>query len=79
MSKIKEYKYIILILLIILGFAFYWYGWKPSDIKKGCYNLAREKAIEKAGRETGTGIKQTFFNKEDYDAYYKMCLQKNGL
>lgn len=40
MEKLKQYKYIILILLIILGFAFYWYSWKPNQIKKKCYDVA---------------------------------------
>ncbi len=36
MKKIKQYRYIILIGIIILGLAFYWYEWKPTQIKKEC-------------------------------------------
>lgn len=41
MGKLKEYKYIILILLIILGFAFYWYEWRPTNIRKDCFNRSQ--------------------------------------
>jgi hypothetical protein len=40
MEKLKEYKYIILILFFILGFAFYWYEWRPTQIKKKCFDVA---------------------------------------
>ncbi len=66
-------------LLAILTFsiagAFYWFEWRPSQIKKECYDIAREKAIEKAG--TGAGDRK--FAKDDYDTYYKWCLEKEGL
>lgn len=37
MEKPKQYKYVILIVLIILGFSFYWYSYRPEQIKKNCY------------------------------------------
>lgn len=37
MNKIKEYKWIILITLLILGFSFYWFSWRPSEIRKDCF------------------------------------------
>lgn len=36
MEKLKQYKYIILITLVILGFAFYWFQLRPMIIKKNC-------------------------------------------
>jgi len=36
MEKLKEYKYIILISLIVLGAAFYWFEYRPSHIKHVC-------------------------------------------
>lgn len=38
MKKIKEYAGIIIIILIILGFVFYWYEYKPNKIRKNCFN-----------------------------------------
>ncbi len=78
MEKIKQYKFIILIVILILGFAFYWFEWRPSSIKKDCYNEAKEKAIEKF---TNSNLERLSgkFTKEDYDAYYKWCLEQKGL
>lgn len=70
---VLQHKYIILVLLAILGLAFYWYEWRPTQIKKDCYNIAREKAIEKGAREDKK------FYKDDYDTYYKWCLEQKGL
>lgn len=36
MNKLKQYKYIILILLIVLGFIFYWYEIRPAKIRHNC-------------------------------------------
>ena len=87
-----------LIILVILGSAFYWYEYRPSSIKKECHSIAVEAAIKKANpqeqqtslpsheeiiRRLGTQpvVKQNSskFNRDDYDTYYKMCLQKMGL
>lgn len=37
MEKLKEYKALIIIGLIILGGAFYWFQLRPVQIKKECY------------------------------------------
>jgi hypothetical protein len=37
MEKIRQYKYIILIILVILGINFYWSQFRPSQIIKNCY------------------------------------------
>jgi len=66
---------LIIIVLKVVGGAFYWYEWRPSQIRKDCYNIARDKAIEKAGTVTG----DRKFAKDDYDTYYKWCLEKYGL
>ncbi len=71
MSK-KQYIGIIILAVIILGVAFYWYNYRPSQIKKECFEIARKSAIEKSG------LKDKFY-KDDYDTYYKWCLQKKGL
>jgi len=38
MEKIKEYKGIIILILVVLGGAFYWYEWRPTQIRKICFN-----------------------------------------
>ena len=59
-------------ILIIIG-AFYWYEVRPSIIKKNCYVEAKENAIAKRN------LFDNKFNKEDYDTYYKWCLESKGL
>ncbi len=39
MEKLKQYKYIILIVLVILGFTFYWFQVRPSQARKGCIKI----------------------------------------
>ena len=36
MEKINKYKYITIIILVILGSAFYWYSYRPSHARKVC-------------------------------------------
>lgn len=70
--KLNNWKFIILIVLIIGG-AFYWYSLRPSIIKKDCYSEAREKAIIKSD------LPDKKIYKDDFDTYYKWCLESKGL
>lgn len=72
---INKYKIFLLFILIGLGL-FYWYSFRPSLIKRDCFNVAVEKAREK---RRDTGATDGKFSKEDYDTYYRWCLQKKGL
>ena len=36
MEKTKQYKYVILIVILILGLAFYWFELQPAQIRKEC-------------------------------------------
>ena len=76
MSK-KQYIGFIILAVAIFGSLFYWYSFRPSIIKQNCYKEAREKAIAKLNR--GLNEPQEFFTKDDYDTYYKICLQAKGL
>lgn len=37
MEKLKQYKYIIILVLLVLAGAFYWYSYRPVKIIKDCY------------------------------------------
>ena len=71
MEKLKQYKYIIVIALIILGGLFYWYSYRPAQIRKLCANggiigtSGLSKAIIEATKVTETE--------------YTRCLRKHGL
>ena len=71
MAKLKEYKYIILIGLVILGFSFYWYEWRPTKIKERCSADAR------------FDTRVLSLNDEEYqkfiNTYYEDCLMRFGL
>lgn len=84
MEKFKQYKYIILIIFLILGFAFYWYSLRPTIIKEDCYNIATNKATERTQVTSGyipiaNRKPEGTHYKELYDINYKLCLQEKGL
>lgn len=80
MEKIKQYKYIILIVLIILGFAFYWFEWRPAQIKKLCAYWGVEMINKNnAGRGYVPVDERADRNHKDFDDYYERCLKEKGL
>ena len=42
MEKLKKYKYIILIILAVLGLAFYWYEYRPTIARTECGDSATQ-------------------------------------
>jgi len=52
MEKLKQYKYIILITLMILGLTFYWYSYRPYHITKLCINYSMYRVKEIEGDQT---------------------------
>lgn len=80
MEKLKQYKYIILILLVVLGLAFYWYEWRLMQIKKECADWAI-KTINKnnAGRTYVPVAERADRNHKDFNDYYERCLMESGI
>lgn len=81
MEKIKEYKGIIIIVLILILGAFYWFQLRPTQIKKGCWNQIEkiksgEIKSEKYNMEEGL-IRNGVQN--NIDAFYSNCLREHGL
>jgi hypothetical protein len=72
MEKLKQYKYIILIGLVVMGFAFYWYEWRPTKIKESCSAEAR--FDQRTMAEQDDNKRQDFIN-----MYYNDCLMRFGL
>ena len=70
---LKENKFIIILLVITLGSAFYWYEWRPTQIRKECFSLTR------GGGYTNPFINENAQNRADFEFRYKNCLLKNGL
>ncbi|MBU2509663.1 MAG: hypothetical protein ABIH87_03715 [bacterium] len=70
----KNFKKIILgvIIMMLLGLAFYWYSYRPSQIVKECSFISKEAAIKLSNLDGK-------YQPDDRDVYYKYCLQKKGL
>jgi hypothetical protein len=68
----KEKIIFILIIIVFLGGAFYWFQWRPSKIYSYCNNWALDRSREKCN----CGGK---YQSQDYDVYYKRCLREKGL
>lgn len=73
MSK-KQYIGIIILAVMILGFAFYWYEARPIITKQNCFKEAKEK-VKSAYDEEKATLKEW---DERYSIYYKNCLRKEG-
>lgn len=71
-EKIKKYWWIIIIILFVGGI-FYWYEWRPNQIRKMC-----QEKIEKQDRELLKSAIKSKILKESGDIY-DFCLRKYGL
>ena len=87
----KQYTGIIIGIIIILGFLFYWYEWRPSQAKIDCAVWAMEEVETIERSSTGNSIAEqvaekygakivgpTTYDPDEYDHVYKTCLQRNG-
>jgi len=65
---------LIIIILAIIGGAFYWYEWRPSQIRKSC-----QEKIEKQDKELFADVvKSRIMGAKEGDVY-DFCLRKSGL
>lgn len=64
--KLNDWKFIILIILIVGG-AFYWLQIRPSIIKRNCFNFVTD------------SLRGESASNESYNFGYNFCLHKNGL
>lgn len=92
MAWLKEnwFKFGILIIILILGgVSFYWFQYRPSQIKKSCDEIARIKAHAKYCEDNHYFNKdlcinfptedQNKVNIDSYNFNFKSCLNKYGL
>ncbi len=61
MEKNKQNKYIIILLIIILGFIFYWYSFRPYHINKLCIVYAQDWAQKLFPRGDQTDVRYAFW------------------
>ena len=69
----NHYKFIAswLLILIILGFAFYWYEWRPMKIRINCLNEMADGKIKISGGDLN-GI-------DKFEAMKNICLFEKGI
>ena len=75
MEKLKQYKYIVLITLVILGAVFYWLEFRPYLVKKSCFR----DTLPTYYSDPSDNLSLWERNKEQYDDIYALCLKKNGI
>jgi len=64
---LKKYWWVILMVISLIG-AFYWYEWRPSEIRKFCSAMTRQEAS-----------RMDSITNEQWNFYYITCLQAKGL
>ena len=74
----RKYKTFIIIIVISLAFLFYWFLYKPSQIRSDCNFFALEHSME-VKTFWGSDSKSQNERLELKDKFYRDCLRSNGL
>ena len=75
MEKLKQYKHIILLALLILGFVFYWFQLRPTNIRKECY---KDTYIDATDKISELDKKYGIYDERN-ERDYEKCLRSKGL
>jgi hypothetical protein len=70
------------IFLFVGGLLFYWFQWRPSEIKKECDKIAWEAAKfldDRSNAYYKDPKPRTVIDKDQYDWKYTQCLHSKGL
>lgn len=82
MEKIKQYRYFVLVIIVLLGFSFYWFQIRPAQIIKNCLKN-NPQAFDNSWDTSGQAFRLENLiknNEIDLDkAGYQKCLRENGL
>ena len=63
-----------ILIILISGGAFYWFQWRPTEIKKECFRRSDEvKNLMIKAQKSGEQIDYTV------NYIYKNCLRENGI
>lgn len=70
-------------LVVSMGLAFYWYEYRPSQIRATCETQSAEQAAEffkqLMGKKASKGFPEGFYTLESKEAYYLSCVREHGL
>ncbi len=75
-SNMRNLKLITFLLILILATIFYWFQWRPSNIKKDCSGFAERMAADavRSGMDFYSSQRIAL-----YDNTYNTCLHTQGL
>lgn len=59
------------LIVILAAGAFYWFQWRPSQVRKACHTDALVRAKKKVKSKD-------LYIRKDYVFYYQQCLHKEG-
>lgn len=59
-----------IIIVLLLASLFYWYEYRPTNIRKACYKVSRKLNLVAFGEEIAD---------KEYDQKYNDCLKSYGL
>ena len=85
MWKVLKFLIVLVILISIPGFLFYWYEYRPSQIRKECVGIAETKARDmmKIRAKDDTYVREKahkgWYLKNDFEESYIRCLRENGI
>lgn len=73
--------------MVVLGILFYWYEYRPSEIRKECNEIAIANAMglfkEKSALQPYVYSPQKaakgMYLTDDYETYYRKCLRDHGV
>lgn len=76
--------FITILAVLFVGICFYWFGVRPGEVRKDCWESAKKMASDVADMEMAVESKgQIIEKKADYEKVrgdrYKACLLENGL
>ncbi|MFH1231154.1 MAG: hypothetical protein V1709_06615 [Planctomycetota bacterium] len=77
-SRIILYSLAVLLLLFVSGGLFYWFEWRPSQIRKEAVEVAIEKA-RNLYKKKNPGEEGKSYRKEDFETYYQQHIRSKGL
>ena len=77
MEKMRFTYSIVVVILIVFAVVFYWYGYRPSSIRKYCAGFVKEN--EGHGEKTNLDSAFGYQSERDGAKYYSNCLHLKGL
>lgn len=80
----KEYKYPLLIGLVILASGFYWFQLRPAQIREECMSMAQQGISPDTAKRDGFSVNKFLaenggLSNEKVNELYTSCIRSKGL